>query len=262
MIAFFPSRAVALTIGSFSIHWYGLLYLCGFFLAWVLIPRLQKFRKLSVTRDEWGTILSAAVVGVIVGGRLGFVFFYEPVYFLSHPWEILMVWKGGMASHGGFIGVTVALLWTLRRRSWTEIWKIADIIVVPIAIGLALGRVGNFINQELYGIVTDLPWGITVPGEQGLRHPTQLYAVAKDLLIAVVCFVHLFRTRDRMQPGQTFALFLLLYGVLRFLIEFLREQHGEVWELGGLSLSQGQMLTLPVILIGFVMWIRKRNLNR
>lgn len=262
MIAFFPSRAIALTVGSFSIHWYGLLYLCGFLLAWILIPRLQKFRGLSITRDEWGSILSAAVVGVIVGGRLGFVLFYEPVYFLSHPWEILMVWKGGMASHGGFIGVTVALLWTLRQRRGEEIWRIADTVVVPIAIGLALGRIGNFINQELYGIVTELPWGMAVPGEEGLRHPTQLYAVGKDLLIAALCFGHLYRTRRHYLEGRTLALFLLLYGVLRFLVEYFREQHGEVWKVGSVMLSQGQILTIPLIVIGLLMWIYRRNPNR
>src|SRR5262245_54348329 len=113
MISFFPSREVALSIGSFSLHWYGLLYFAAFVVAWYLLPRLQKYRGLNLSSDEWSSILSWAVVGVIVGGRLGFVLFYEPSYYLSHPLEIFAVWKGGMASHGGFIGVALAMFWAL-----------------------------------------------------------------------------------------------------------------------------------------------------
>jgi phosphatidylglycerol---prolipoprotein diacylglyceryl transferase len=248
MIDFFPSRAVAIDLFGFSVHWYGLLYFAAFAVAWFLVPRLQRYRDLSLSPDEWSRLVSWAVVGVIVGGRLGFVLFYDPAYYIAHPLEIFAVWKGGMASHGGFIGVTLAMLWALRSRK-SDVLRIADVVVIPVAIGLAFGRLGNFINQELYGTVTSLPWGMEFPGADGLRHPVQLYAVAKDLLIAAVCFIHL--TRRPYVAGHTISLFLLLYGVLRFLTEFVREQNGAIYH----GLSEGQWLTIPVFIAGIILWV-------
>ncbi len=255
MIAFFPSRAIALSIGSFSIHWYGLLYLTAFLLAYVLLPHLQKYRNLTLTRDDWAALLSWAIGGVIIGGRLGYVLFYEPAYFLQHPQQIIAVWNGGMASHGGFIGVVCAVLWICHRRR-LPLFSIADTVVVPAALGLACGRIGNYINLELYGTVTTLPWGMTIPGVEGLRHPTQIYAVLKDMLIAVLCLIHLHRVRE--QPhGRTFALFLMLYAILRFTVEYFREQpYGYLF-----GLSFGQLYTLPVFIAGAALyaWLRKRH---
>lgn len=247
MIDFFPSREVAFSLGAFPVHWYGLLYFVGFLVAWLLLPRLQRLRGLHLTDDEWSGLLSWAVAGVIIGGRLGYVLFYDPWYFVQNPLDIFAVWKGGMSSHGGFIGVTLALLWALRNRK-DQMLRIADVVVVPVAIGLALGRIGNFINLELYGTVTSLPWGIDIPGASGSRHPTQLYAVAKNIFIAIICFMHLQRSSYR--PGRTFALFLLLYGLMRFLVEFVRDQ-GPAFQ--G-PLSEGQILTIPVLLAGIILW--------
>lgn len=249
MIAFLPSRRVALEIFGFSIHWYGLLYLLGFLLAFYLLPRLQRHRKLELSSDEWSHILSAAILGVLLGGRLGYVFFYAPEL-LKTPLEILKVWHGGMSSHGGFIGVSIALWWALRGKN-LSLLAIADVVVVPIALGLALGRVGNFINLELYGIVTDVPWAMAFPGAEGLRHPLQLYGVGKDLLIAILCFAHLKHTSV---PGKTFALFLMTYGVLRFLLEYLRQQYYAPLLLGSLEISRGQLLTVPLFLSGLLLW--------
>lgn len=259
MISLFPSRTVALELFGFGIRWYGLLYLAGFAFAWFLLPRLQKLRGLRLSSDDWGGILSAAVLGVILGGRLGYVLFYQSAYYLRHPLEVLMVWKGGMASHGGFIGVTIALLIALRKRFWRERLAIADVCVVPIAIGLALGRIGNVINQELYGTVTHLPWGIAIPGVEGLRHPTALYAVIKDLLIAGLCFWHLWGTARRFIPGHTIALFLMLYGVLRFSVEFFRVPDATLLDLGFMMLTRGQLLTVPVFVVGIVVWWLSRR---
>jgi len=258
MFSLFPTRAIAFVIFGFPVHWYGLLYLAAFLLAWFLLPKLQKFRKLNYNADEWSTILSAAVLGVIVGGRLGFVFFYEPQYFLIHPLEIIQVWHGGMSSHGGFIGVTLALLFVMRKRL-SELPRFMDVIVVPIGIGLALGRLGNFINQELYGTVTTLPWGIAVPGVEGLRHPTQFYEMATDLLTALLCYWHL-RTSPK-HPGETCALFLILYSIFRFSIEFLRVQDYSGIQLGTLMLTRGQILTIPLFLAGLflLIWARKKS---
>ncbi len=252
MIELFPSRAVALSLFGWQIHWYGLLYLAAFLVAWWLLPRLQRFRALQVSADEWSRLLAAGVLGVLIGGRLGYVLLYAPGYYLAHPVEILAVWRGGMSSHGGMIGVAVALWWALRHRTMEDRWAVADSIVIPAAIGLAFGRIGNFINLEVYGTVTTLPWGIAIPGVEGLRHPTQLYAVAKDLLIASVCFLHV--RHPGSLPGRTFALFLIMYGVLRFLLEFLRDQPYGVLAFGFFTLTPGQVLTIPVFLIGAGVW--------
>lgn len=257
MVSFFPSRTVAVEVLGFPVRWYGLLYLAGFLVAWWLLPRLQRFRQLSLSRREWERILSYAVVGVIVGGRLGFVLFYEPSYFIVHPLEVFAVWQGGMSSHGGFIGVIVALFIVLRDRR-NLFFAIADVAVVPVAIGLALGRVGNFVNQELYGTVTTLPWGIAIPGVEGLRHPTAIYAVIKDLCIALVCFLHLRNTR---LPGRTAALFLILYAILRFFVEAFRDQPYGWVDVGLVTLTRGQVLTVPVLIVGLGLWwiLRRRS---
>lgn len=252
MISLFPSRAVALSLFGLEIHWYGLLYLLGFLIAALLLPRLQKFRGLSLTRDEWMSLLSWSVVGVIAGGRLGYVMFYEPAYFLGNPGKLIAVWEGGMSFHGGLIGVLIVLL-LFTRRHGVSLPRLFDVIVVPVAIGLSLGRLGNFINQELYGTVTTFPWGIAIPGVEGLRHPTQLYAVVKDLLIAALCFWHLRHSSKLV--GHTGSLFLLLYGVGRFLLEFLRQQQYAVTVLLGISLTRGQLLTIPVVIGGIFLWI-------
>ncbi len=250
MIDLFPSRAVAIVIAGFPVHWYGLLYLLSFAVAWYTLPRLQSLRSLKLSADEWSSILSWAVVGVIIGGRLGYVLFYDPWYYVQHPSQIFAVWRGGMASHGGFIGVALALMWVLRKRSRTDFWRIADLVTVPIAIGLGLGRIGNFINQELYGTVTSLPWAMSFPGADGLRHPIQLYDFALQMLIAGLCYLHLKKTSI---PGRTLGLFLTLYSIARFSLEFIREQNGVF--IG--SFSEGQLLTMPILVIG--LWILLRR---
>lgn len=259
MFTLFPSRTVAIEVFGFAVHWYGLLYLAGFLLAWWLLPRLQRYRGLTLTREEWERLLGYAVLGVILGGRLGFVLFYEPRYFLAHPLEIFAVWEGGMASHGGFLGVAVALL-LARRRVKIDPWKLADIAVIPAAIGLAIGRIGNLINQELYGTVTALPFGIAIPGVEGLRHPTPLYDAIYNLLIAGACFWYLRRTRS--VPGRTCALFLMLYAVCRFFIEFLRVQDYSPLSVLGIVLTRGQALTVPVFIAGAFLWWYLRKERR
>lgn len=262
MIILLPSRAVALDLFGFQIHWYGLLYLAGFLVAAYLLPRLQKYRQLNFPSDTWMTLLSWSVFGVIIGGRLGYVLFYEPSYFLAHPLQIFAVWQGGMSFHGGFIGVALVLL-LFSRAYRIPLLVLADIVVVPVAIGLALGRMGNFINQELYGTVTTLPWGMMFPGADGLRHPAQLYAVIKDLLLATVCFWHLGITRNmpNRRSGCTAAAFLILYGIGRFLLEYLREQQYPWTEIAGLWFTRGQLLTIPLLVagVGFCLWKRMKK---
>lgn len=256
MIEFFPSRAVAVSVVHFQIHWYGLLYLLAFIIAYFSLPRLAKYRSLDVTADDWASILTWAVLGVIVGGRLGYVFLYEPAYFFDSPLDIFAVWKGGMASHGGFVGVILFLMYALWQRN-ISVRKVADIAVIPAAIGLALGRFGNFINQELYGTVTTLPWGMEFPGAEGLRHPLQIYGVLQNLLIALICYWHL--RKKPIHLGQTFALFLMLYGVARFAMEYIREQTHTVFDIGLLTISRGQLYTIPLLLLGIILWWRWRG---
>ena len=259
VIEFLPSRRVLIELFGFPVYWYGALYLASFILAAFLLPRLQKLRSLSLSNAQWGDILTGAVLGVLVGGRLGYVLFYRFSDFLAQPAVLFDIRNGGMASHGGFLGVALALLWVLRKRPWSEKLSIADVAMVPIAIGLALGRLGNFINQELYGTVTALPWGMEFPGAEGLRHPTQLYAIAKDVFIASSCFWYLRRTRASFTPGKATALFLMMYGVLRFLVEIVRDQTG-VAMYG--PLSEGQLLTIPVLLAGAWIWWRAPRWSR
>lgn len=249
----FPTRQVAVSLFGFGVHWYGILYVVAFLVAYLLLPRLQGRRSLSLSRDDWSSVLTYGILGVLVGGRLGFVLLYHPLYYVAHPLEVLFVWKGGMSSHGGFVGVGLALLLAARRHR-IPLPALLDLVVVPAAVGLALGRIGNFINGELYGTITTVPWAIAVPGVEGLRHPVQLYAVAKDLAIALLCFWHLTATRS-LKPGGTFALFLVLYSVLRFLVEFVREPDSPLLSFGGIALTRGQAYSLPLFLIGVVLWV-------
>jgi phosphatidylglycerol:prolipoprotein diacylglycerol transferase len=249
MIEFFPSRRVALDIFEFSIHWYGLLYLLAFLVAYWSLPRLQHHRNVKISKEEWSNILTAAILGVLVGGRLGYVFFYAPEL-IVHPLEIVKVWHGGMSSHGGFLGVGIAVGWYLYRKN-LPILAIADVVVVPIAIGLAFGRLGNFVNLELYGTVTSLPWAMDIPGVEGARHPLQLYGIGKNLFIALICFMHL---RSTSVSGKTFGVFLMLYGFLRFLLEYVREQSYAALSLGIVDLSRGQLLTIPLFVTGLLLW--------
>jgi phosphatidylglycerol:prolipoprotein diacylglycerol transferase len=251
VIALFPTRQIALTLGPISIHWYGLMYVLGFLVGLPVLKRLLKYRDLSFTEKQIESLVLHVFFGVIVGGRLGFVLFYGGMEYLAHPLEIFKVWNGGMASHGGFIGVILGLL-IYTRGNMTMLLKIADVLAVPIALGLMFGRLGNLINGELYGTVTTLPWGMHFPGAEGLRHPTQIYAMLKDITIATVCFFHLRRTWPQERPGSTIGVFLCMYAVLRFLVEVFRDQPLGYTNIFGVELSRGQLLTLPLFALGIL----------
>jgi phosphatidylglycerol---prolipoprotein diacylglyceryl transferase len=247
MVSFLPSRTVFLEIFGFPIRWYGVLYVVAFALAWRLLPRLQRYRSLTLDDDAWLAVLTAGMAGVLAGGRLGYALFYEPNYFLAQPLRLLFLWDGGMSSHGGVIGVALAL-WLVSRRLKIDLLALADVAIVPAALGLALGRFGNFINQELY-----------------VSTAAHLAAIAKDLLIAGAAFWQLrfSALRQAGQPpavgraspaGGTVALFLVMYGILRFLTEYVR-----VPALAPtMGLTRGQWLTLPVLAAGVLLmvWLR------
>lgn len=259
MIAFFPSREVLVAIGPVLIHWYGIMYALAFLCGIWLLPKLLAIAKLALDSEAREKLALWVFLGVLCGGRLGFVLFYGGSYFLSHPLKIFAVWEGGMSSHGGFLGVLLALvLFSLRQK--IDFFRLADVLVIPAAIGLAFGRLGNLINGELYGTVTTLPWAMHFPGVQGARHPTQIYAIIKDLFIALCCFAHLRRfANSRIPSGRTGGLFLVLYGSLRFIVEIFRDQPYGFTNILGMQLSRGQLLTLPVLLGGVIVLVLRRS---
>lgn len=253
MIELFPSREIFLTIGWLEIHWYGLMYLFAFILGWSLVPVLQKYRKLKLTSDQIDSLVFYVAIAVIVGARIGIVLFWEPAYYFSNPSKIFAVWEGGMSSHGGFTAVLILFYYYCRKHK-VSFWALGDVVVVPVAIGLILGRFGNFINQELYGIPTTVPWGMHFDGVEDLRHPSQMYAMLKDGFIALMLYLHLKHTVNQ-KPGRNIALFFILYGILRFVTEYFRDQTGSpVHHIGAITLTQGQLLTIPFFFLGVFLW--------
>ncbi len=253
---------VALQIGPLAIHWYGLTYLAAFGLFMFLgIQRLKHEPFASITgRGAWSRkdvedILFLGVVGVIVGGRLGYCLFYKPGYYLSHPLEVFAVWQGGMAFHGGLLGVIGAMLWFAhsRQRPWLQV---ADFVAPCVPTGLAAGRVGNFINGELWGRFAspDLPWGMVFAhsGSMQPRHPSQVYQfLLEGLLLFVLLWLY---ARKERKQGQVAAAFLVGYGTFRFIAEYFREPDAFLGILS-LGMSMGQWLCLPMIAGGVALWL-------
>ena len=242
---------VAIHIGSFGIHWYGLMYLTGF-LGFLFLGQYQIKHKpwFNWNKTMLDDALFYGALGVIIGGRLGYVVFYQATYFLRHPLEILAVWQGGMSFHGGFLGVLVAMY--LFNKKHPQPWlKTMDFVAPLVPIGLGAGRMGNFINGELWGRVTDLKIGMIFPQADNLpRHASQLYEFSLE---GVLLFVILWWFSSKQRPtGAISALFLLGYGSFRFLVEFTR-QPDDFLGLLGLGLSMGQWLSLPMILVGIWM---------
>lgn len=246
---------IALQIGPLAIHWYGLMYLAGFGLAWLLGRwRIQHHpTPAGLTLRDLEDIIFYGVLGVVLGGRLGYVLFYKFDDYLAHPLSVFEVWQGGMSFHGGLIGVTLAMLLFARKRG-QPLLAIGDFIAPLIPLGLAAGRLGNFINGELWGRPTDLPWGMIFPGAQDgtPRHPSQLYEMGLEGF-ALFALVWWFARKPR-PTGQVSAVFLMGYGLFRFLVEFTREPDDFLGLLAG-GLSMGQLLSLPMILIGLALFI-------
>ena len=244
---------IALQLGPFAIHWYGLMYL----LAFTQVILLGRWRVANQPWTAWSPkmlddVLFYGVFGVIVGGRLGYVLFYKPMEFLAHPLDIFKVWEGGMSFHGGFLGVIIAmaLFARLRKLRWLYV---TDFIAPLVPLGLAAGRLGNFINGELWGRATDVPWGMVFPqAADGIaRHPSQLYQFAGEGLLF---FAILWWFARKPRPvGAVSGVFLIGYGTLRFLAEFTREPDSFLGLLG-LGLSMGQWLSLPMIVAGILMY--------
>jgi phosphatidylglycerol:prolipoprotein diacylglycerol transferase len=248
---------IALQLGPIAIRWYGLMYLIAFALVWLLGRwRIAKGNALLTTRDL-DDLLFYGILGVVLGGRLGYVLFYKPGYYLSHPVEMLYVWQGGMAFHGGLIGVLL-VLWLFARSRGLKFLEVGDFIAPLIPLGLAAGRMGNFINGELWGRATTLPWGMVFPqaGDTVVRHPSQLYQFTGEGVLLFL-IVWIFSAKPR-PVGQVSGVFLIGYGVFRFLAEFAREPDAFLGFLAG-GLTMGQLLSLPMIVIGIVMFMMSRG---
>ena len=246
---------VAFSLGALSVRWYGLMYLVAF-VQFILLGRYRiRTRPSFLTVEQLDDLLFYGMLGVILGGRLGQVIFYEPGYYFTHPLEIFAVWKGGMAFHGGFLGVLIALgLWARKQNfNWLDV---VDFVAPLVPLGLAAGRIGNFINGELWGRVTDpsLPWAMVFPqsGDMQPRHPSQLYHVGLEGL-ALFIILWLFASRPR-QRGAVTGMALAGYGTFRFITEFFREPDTGIFG-HSYTISMGQWLSLPMIAVGIAFLI-------
>lgn len=249
---------IAISIGPLAVRWYGLMYLAAFGMLWWLGRRRIARGAAPITRQQFEDLIFLGVLGTILGGRLGYVLFYKPAYYASHPLDIFAIWQGGMSFHGGFLGVIAAgafFAWR-QRLDW---WRLVDFIVPLVPPGLAAGRLGNFINGELWGRVTDAPWGMVFRNAGALpRHPSQLYQFALE---GVLLFVLLWWYSSNPRPrGAVSALFLIGYGAFRFLAEYAREPD-DFLGLLALDLSMGQWLSLPMIAAGILLflWSQKQR---
>jgi phosphatidylglycerol---prolipoprotein diacylglyceryl transferase len=247
---------IVFSLGPLAVRWYGLMYLAAFGFLWWL-GRMRIARGLApIGREQFDDLIFLGVLGTILGGRLGYVLFYKPGYYLQHPLEIFAIWQGGMAFHGGFLGVLAAAAFFAWRRN-VDWWRLMDFIAPCVPTGLAAGRLGNFINGELWGRPTDLPWGMVFRGAGSLpRHPSQLYQFALEgVLLFVLLWWYASKPRAR---GAVSAMFLVGYGAFRFIAEFAREPD-DFLGLLALNLSMGQWLSLPMIAAGVALYLWSRG---
>jgi len=269
---------------TFALRWYALAYIAGLLLGWRLVlnaiatPRLWAGAA-PITAEQVERLLTWVIAGVILGGRLGFVLFYQPSYYLSHPLEILKVWQGGMSFHGGFLGVVTAAYLFFRGEK-IPLLPAADLLALAAPPGLLLGRIANFINAELWGRPTQMPWGVAFPGDAAqycpdvlgvcARHPSQLYeAGLEGLLLGAALLWLVYRRNWLKRPGQVMGLFFAGYGAARFFVEFFRQPDaqfvsdgnplGLAFQSGGYGLTMGQTLSLPMIVVGITLiwWARR-----
>ena len=257
---------VLIQIGPFAIRWYALAYIAGLLLGWRYLMRLAETpavwgSKAPFTRDQADDLLLWAALGVILGGRLGYVLFYNPAFYLANPGDIIAVWNGGMSFHGGFLGVVLAIYLFARRYS-IPLWSLADGVAAVAPLGILFGRLANFINSELWGRTTDVAWGVVFPTGGPLpRHPSQLYEAALEgILLFIVLRYLTHNTKALERPGIVAGTFFIGYGLSRIFVEFFREPDAHIGYLFG-PVTQGMVLTLPMIIIGaaIIWWAQTRS---
>ncbi|MBM3505124.1 MAG: prolipoprotein diacylglyceryl transferase [Alphaproteobacteria bacterium] len=248
-----------IAIGPFAIRWYALAYVAAILAGWYFVSRRARQPVAPLTPKDADDFFVWATLGVVLGGRLGYVVFYKAGYYLGHPLEILAVWHGGMSFHGGLLGMILAIVVFARRRR-IDVLAFADLVAVITPFGLLLGRIANFINGELYGRVSDVPWAMVFPGGGPLpRHPSQLYEAALEgAVLFAVMLVLFYRTRLRERPGHLTAVFVGGYSLARFAAEFFREPDAHLgFLLAGATM--GQLLSLAAALGGFLIWFYARR---
>jgi len=255
MISFPKIDPSIIELGPFKLRWYGLMYVLGFLAAYFLISVQKGAQRLGLQGKLLQDLIFYMALGLVVGARLGYVLFYQFAnlgYYFQHPIEIIAVWHGGMSFHGGFIGVVLASILFCRVQGLPFL-QLADVVIVTAPVGLFFGRMGNFINGELYGRSTSVPWAMVFPSSPGVpRHPSQLYEAGLE---GVALFVVLWMLKDRIKrPGALVALFLAGYGAMRFVVEFFREPDAHIGLFLGL-LSMGQFLCLAMILAAGFLWM-------
>ena len=271
---------------EFALRWYALAYIAGILIGWriavaaVKRPHLWAQDTAPMKPEQIEDLLTWVILGIIVGGRLGFVLFYQPAYYFANPAQIPAIWQGGMSFHGGLIGVIVAAL-VFCLRAGVPLRPAADMMAMATPPGLFLGRLSNFINAELWGRPTDLPWAVIFPGQAAqdcgqaigelcARHPSQLYeAVLEGLLLGAVLLWLAFRSEALKRPGLIVGLFIAGYGAARFLVEFVRQPDAQFVSVGnplglalhsgGFGLTMGQLLSVPMILVGLWSWSSARR---
>ncbi len=249
---------IAVSIGPFAIRWYALAYIAGILLAWRYCRRLAARPPEQISAQALDDFLFWATIGIIIGGRLGYVLFYRPGYYLEHPLEIVFIWRGGMSYHGGMLGVMAAVLLYARSQR-IPFTVLADIVAAAAPIGLFLGRIANFVNGELFGRPTDVPWAMAFPnGGPVARHPSQLYEAGLEGLALFIVLYVLVRMGALRTGGVLTGAFLAGYAIARIIAEMFREPDVGIGFLAG-GVTMGQFLSMPMLLvgIGFIVWARR-----
>jgi phosphatidylglycerol:prolipoprotein diacylglycerol transferase len=261
MLEFPNINPVAIDLGIIQIRWYAISYIAGILFSWSLILNIIKFKNLKIDNKVISELISNSMIGIIIGGRLGYVIFYNPDYYLNNLLEIFKLWNGGMSFHGGFIGVVLAVIYS-SRISKTAILILADLIAIVAPIGIFFGRLANFINGELYGRITNHSFGMIFPNAgNSPRHPSQLYeAFFEGFLLFIIMLLFIKFTNILNKKGLITALFLSCYGSFRFMIEFFREPDANIGLLY-FNFSMGQLLSLPMIIVGlyFIIFIARKK---
>lgn len=249
---------VFLRLGPLQFRWYGLMYVIGFLFSYFIIRNESRRRALPLDNEAVADLIFCLALGVVAGGRLGYVLFYDLGAYLAHPLRIFAIWQGGMSFHGGLIGVAVAGLWYSRRFQLSYL-QLADLAALAAPVGLGLGRIGNFINGELFGRPTTMPWGMIFPDGGPLpRHPSQLYEAFLEGI--VLFFLIRFLVRRFQAPGTAVAAFLSGYGLFRFIVELFRQPDSQLGLFWGFF-SMGQLLSLPLFLVGgaLLIWLNRKK---
>ena len=263
MFEFPDINPVALDFGIIKIRWYALSYIAGILMSWYLILRIIKVKKIDINTKQVSDLVGNCMIGIIIGGRLGYVLFYNPEYYFNNLTEIFKIWNGGMSFHGGFLGVVFAIIYSGKLLK-IPILTFSDLIALVTPVGLFFGRLANFVNGELYGRITNHPFGMVFPRGGNLpRHPSQLYeAFFEGVILFIILWIMASIFNLLKRPGLITSYFIFLYGLFRFLIEFFREPDQHIGLLY-FELSMGQILSIPMILTGlyFSIIFSKKNEN-